>query len=147
MQLPLYGNLARRETLRANRQATTTIITTMEIYLQILMAVRIKNKRKLVLPEALQNNSREGNRSSLNNSKPQEKLRRSKFPANSKLLSLCPLDPRSRQQILVFLPSTPLTKTEILKLFPKPRFTLTKKYRPPPDQRVAKIMTPLDLRP
>lgn len=139
LQLPLSGNLAKRKSLRANRQAiTATTATTMGTRPLPLM-VKNKDSRRPVLPEVLQNNSKEGNRSSLKNSRPQEKLRRFKSPANSKSLNPFPLDPRSRQQILVFLLSTPHTKTEIVKLFPQHKFTLTKLSYPPHDQRVAKI--------
>ena len=174
MQLPLYGNLVKGIiTLRANRQAaiiiitiiiiiiikiitkiTTTAIllllptttTTMKMHLQ-LQKDKIQDPRKPVLPEVLQNNLKKGNKSSnnLNNSRLTEKsVRRFKFPVNSKLQSLYPLDPRSRQQILLSLSlflflflflfrfrfllllllvfTTPPhinTKTEIVKLFPK----------------------------
>ena len=157
MQLPLCGNLAKRKTLRANRQAaiittttaatttTTTTATTMEIYPLPRMVKNI-GPRKPVLPEGLQNSIKEGNRGSLNSSRPRGKLRRFKFPANSKLLTPCPPDPRSRQQISVFPPSIPHTKTEIVRLFPKLRLHLTKTSCPPPhDQQVAKITTPSDL--
>ena len=89
LQLPLCGNLAKRKkTLRANRATASTTTTatatatTMEIYLPPLM-VKIKNQRRPVRPEVLQNNSEGGNRSNFNNSRPPAKLRRFKFPVNS----------------------------------------------------------------
>lgn len=151
MQLPLLGNLAKRKTLRANRQAATTATTA--IIIIIIMATHplpliiIKNKgaKKLVLPEVLQNISKESNRNSLNNRTLQEKLRPFKSPANSKSPIPCPLNPRSRLQISLFLLFTPYTKTEIVKLFPPHKLTLTKISCPMRDQPVAKITTQSDL--
>ena len=143
LQLPLSGNLAKRKTLRANRQAiiitTTTTTTTMEMY-PLLLMVKNKDPKKPVLLEVLQITLKEGNRSS--NNRLQEILMSSKSPANSK--SLNPLAPRSRQTILVFPPPTPHTKTEIVKLFPKHNSTLTKISCPQHDQPVAKITTQSD---
>ena len=143
---------------------TTTTTTTMKMHLQ-LQKDKIQNPRKLVPPEVLRNTLKKSNKSSsnLNNSrlaeKPEKPVKRFKFLVNSNLLNLYPLDPRSRQQILVFLSlfrfrflqfiphNNNNTKTEIVKLFPKLNPNLTKIFPQPHDQLVAKIMIPSDLPP